>query len=199
MVARGAKGTRHRNPDGSFTVRGKASNGEGSVYGEPDGVWRATYRVSGESRPRRVRGRTRDEALRRRGEALTKTLPTAALAKRTPAGTRLDGRSTVAEVATWWLEHVARHRVRASSLGKYVDRVERIVAWLGDVRVGSLRPEQVARWQAELLSTLSAKTVADTRATLRSVMSEAIDLGVVATNPGRSGEAAKSQSTSRRR
>ena len=42
-------------------------------------------------------------------------------------------------------------RVRPSSLGKYVDRVGRITAWLGDVRIGSLRVEQVATWQAELL------------------------------------------------
>ena len=48
--------------DGSFTVAGKAANGEGSLYREANGAWRATYRVPGESRPRRVRGRTRDEA-----------------------------------------------------------------------------------------------------------------------------------------
>jgi hypothetical protein len=43
---------------------------------------------------------------------------------------------------------MASIRVRPSSLGKYADRVERIVATLGDVRIGSLRPEQVATWQA---------------------------------------------------
>ena len=55
-------------------MSGKAANGEGSLYREIDGAWRATYRVPGESRPRRVRGRTREEALRRRGQALTKAL-----------------------------------------------------------------------------------------------------------------------------
>jgi hypothetical protein len=41
--------------------------------------------------------------------------------------------------------------------------VERITAWLGDVRIWSLRAEQVATWQSELLRSLAAKTVADTR------------------------------------
>jgi integrase len=81
------------------------------------------------------------------------------------------------------LNTVAALGVRPSSLGKYVDRVERITAWLGDVRIGSLRAEQVATWQLELLSSLSAKTVSDTRATFRSVMSEAVNLGLIALNP----------------
>ena len=61
---------RVKGADGSYVVRGKAANGEGSLYQEADGSWRATYRVPGESRIRRVRGRTRDEALRRRVDAV---------------------------------------------------------------------------------------------------------------------------------
>ena len=169
-----------RSADGSFTVSGKASNGEGSLYREADGRWRATYRVPGEDRPRRVRGRTREEALQRRSEALA-----AALESVPPAltATSLSGASTVAEVARWWLATVASVRVRPSSLGKYADRVDRIVAGLGDSRIGSLRPEQVATWQASLLRSLSASTVADTRATFRSIVDEAVQLGLVTTNP----------------
>lgn len=61
-MARAVKGKRATTADGSFTVSGKASNGEGSLYREKDGTWRATYRVPGVARPRRVRGRTREEA-----------------------------------------------------------------------------------------------------------------------------------------
>ena len=125
-------------------MSGKAANGEGSLYREIDGAWRATYRVPGESRPRRVRGRTREEALRRRGQALTKALTV----EPRPSTTTLSASSTIAEFASWWLNTVASVRVRPSSLGKYVDRVERITAWLGDVRIGSLRAEQVATWQS---------------------------------------------------
>jgi integrase len=179
VLAKRSKGKRVRGADGSFTVSGKAANGEGSLYREVDGAWRATYRVPGESRPRRVRGRTREEALRRRGEALTKALTE----ERRPSATALSASSTVAEFSAWWLNTVAAVRVRRSSLGKYVDRVERITAWLGDVRIGSLRAEQVATWQSELLRCLSAKTVADTRAAFRSVVAEAVNLGLIPTNP----------------
>ena len=179
-MARAARSKRVRKADGSYVVRGKAANGEGSLYQESDGVWRATYRVPGELRPRRVRGRTRDEAIRRRIEAVERA---GRLSAASPSKASLTPRSSLAELSFWWLETVARHRVRPSSLGKYQDRVERIVRSLGGVRVEDLRAEQVASWQSELLSSLSPKTVADTRATLRAVMEEAQNLGLAATNP----------------
>ena len=178
-MARTAKPKRVKGPDGSFVVRGKAANGEGSLYQEADGVWRATYWVPGETRPRRVRGRTREEAFRRRLEAVERAVTSTS---QSPAHAALNKKSTVSDMALWWLETVARHRVRPSSFGKYEDRVARIIPTLGDVPVGELRPEQVARWQSGLLSSLSPKTVADTRATLRSIMEEARNLGVVASN-----------------
>lgn len=63
-MGRPPKGKRRASADGSFSVAGKALNGEGSLYRESDGTWRATYRVPGVARLRRVRGRTREEALR---------------------------------------------------------------------------------------------------------------------------------------
>jgi integrase len=194
VLAKQPKGKRVRGVDGSFTVSGKAANGEGSLYREVDGSWRATYRVPGESRPRRVRGRTREAALRRRGEALTKALTE----ERRPSTTALSASSTVAEFAAWWLTTIAAVRVRPSSLGKYVDRVERITASLGDVRIGSLRPEQVATWQSELLKSLSAKTVADTRATFRSIVAEAVNLRVIALNQVDRVRPPKTRSSARR-
>jgi len=35
--------------DGTFTVNGKASNGEGSLYCERDGAWRATASIRSRS------------------------------------------------------------------------------------------------------------------------------------------------------
>jgi integrase len=118
--------------------------------------------------------------MQRRSEALLTAL---ASMPPSPATTSLSRASTVAEVARWWLATVASIRVRPSSLGKYADRVERIVATLGDVRIGSLRPEQVATWQASLLRSLSASTVADTRATFRAIVDEAVQLGLVTVSP----------------
>lgn len=179
-MPRPPKGKRVSDAVGSFTVSGRSANGEGSVYRESDGWWRATYRLPGESRPRRVRGRTRDEAVRRRGEALTEALDGQA---RLVSTSTLTSSSTVAEFSTWWLRTIASARVRPSSLGKYEDRLERATAWLGDVRIGKLNGEQVATWQAELLKTLSAGTVADTRGTFRSAMEEAVNLGLITANP----------------
>ena len=95
----------------------------------------------------------------------------------------LSGATTVDEFARWWLHNVAANRVRASSLGKYEDRVERIPAWLAGVELGALRAEQVATWQTDLLATLSAQTVAATRSTLRSIIEEAVNLDLISTNP----------------
>ena len=69
-MARKASGKRSKVVDGSFRVHGKASNGEGSIYCDSDGSWRATYRVPGERSQRRVRGRTREEAIARRSAKL---------------------------------------------------------------------------------------------------------------------------------
>jgi hypothetical protein len=69
-MARKANGKRSVSRDGSVRVHGKASNGEGSVYLDADGSWRATYVAPGSARPKRVRGKTREEAIARRAVKL---------------------------------------------------------------------------------------------------------------------------------
>ena len=46
-MARKARGKRAAGDSGAVSVRGKVANGEGSLYQEPNGRWRATYRVPG--------------------------------------------------------------------------------------------------------------------------------------------------------
>jgi integrase len=111
---------------------------------------------------------------------LAKALEAAAL---TPAGSRLTRSTTVGQFSVWWLRNVARNRLRASSLGEYEDRVDRITRSLGDVELGGLRAEQVAAWQTDLLTTLGPQTVADTRSTLHSMIGEAVTLELLASNP----------------
>lgn len=119
-VPKRPKGKRVRGADGSFTVSGKAANGEGSLYREANGGWRATYRVPGESRPRRVRGRTREEALRRRGEASTRAL-LSSLSAKTVADTRATFRSVMGEavnlglIAMYPVDRVRPPKIRASA------------------------------------------------------------------------------------
>ena len=87
------------------------------------------------------------------------------------------------EVARWWLETIARHRVRPSSFGRYVDRVRRIESTLGDLNAIALTATRAATWQAELLSSgLASKTVADVRVTLRQVLSAGVDFGLLTIN-----------------
>ena len=65
--------------------------------------------------------------------------------------------TTVAELAGWWLDVVARHRVRTSSFGKYEDRVNRIIETLGPTPVRGVTRERVATWQSDLLNPASPR------------------------------------------
>lgn len=175
-MARKTAGKRTVDADGAVRVHGKASNGEGSLYRDSDGSWRATYTVAGEARRRRVRGRTRDEAIARRAAKL------AALGQ--PQSSTLHPDTTVAELASWWLDVVARHRVRPSSFGKYEDRVNRITATLGPLPVRGVTRERAATWQSDLLkSGLAPTTVADVRVTLRQVLEQAVINELITSNP----------------
>ena len=175
-MARKAAGKRTTSADGTVRVHGKASNGEGSIYRDSDGAWRATYSVPGEARPRRVRGKTREEAIARR------TVKLEALSQIQSSTFHRD--ATVAELATWWLDVVARHRVRASTLGTYGQRVERITNTIGQLPARSLKPERIARWQSDLLkSGLASGTVADVRVTLHQVLEQAVIHELIASNP----------------
>ena len=157
-MARKAAGKRTTSADGTVRVHGKASNGEGSIYRDAGGAWRATYTVAGETRPRRVRGKTREEALARRAAKLEELA-------QTMSGT-FHRDTTVAELAAWWLDTVARHRVRPSTFGKYTSRVAKITATLGVMPARAVKAEHVARWQSELLKGgLASGTVGDLRVT----------------------------------
>lgn len=181
-MARPARPKRMPEADGSFRVIGKASNGDGSVYpvrkadaaGDPRVYWRATY-VDYTGKTRTVSATTKTGAIEKR---------TLAQARQPAAPSSSFGaKTTVGELARWWLETIARHRVRASSFGRYVDRVRRIETTIGDVVALELTPTRLAGWQADLLSSgLASKTVADARVTLRQVLAAGVDFGLLAAN-----------------
>ena len=175
-MARKISGKRVVGQDGDVHVHGKASNGEGSIYRDADGAWRAMYVVPGEARPRRVRGRTREEAIASRAAKLEELAQT--------VGGTFDRDTTVADLGAWWLDTVARHRVRPSTFGKYADRVTRITATLGHMPVRAVKAEHVARWQSELLkSGLSSSTVSDVRVTLRQIFEQGVIHELCPANP----------------
>jgi integrase len=167
-------GKRVTSADGTVKVRGKNANGDGSLYALANGTWRATW-YDHTGKLRSVRGRTRAQAIERRDQRQ---------ADEQLSGPVAFGRTTtVAELGVWWLDNVAAQRVRASSLGKYRDRVARINVGLGAVKVSELRAEAVTSWVADLgRQGLAAGTIGDTLTMLRQVLNRAVDLGMVPAN-----------------
>ncbi|MFN0028401.1 MAG: tyrosine recombinase XerC [Acidimicrobiales bacterium] len=173
-MPRRAVGKRIALPEGGVRVRGKNPNGTGSVYVLPDGSWRATWTDLGGNR-RVVRGRTHALAVERREQAI--------LQDRATSPSQFGQVTTVAEMAEWWLEHVATQTVRASSLGKYRDRVNRLSATLGDKPVATLRSEDVAQWVTSLTRAgLAPNTIKATKVVLGQVLDQAVRGELVARN-----------------
>lgn len=173
MPPRRKAGKRMDTPEG-VRVFGKAANGDGSVYRQADGRWRATWWVPGEKRPRRTTGNTKQEAIDRREK------------RRQQAGQDLGALTTVGKLAEWWLHNVHRHAVRPSSWAKAEDRVRRIKETLGELPVTDLDYRTVTEWQARLGRKLAPRTVRHHRQTLAQVIDEAVKLGALTGNPVRS-------------
>ena len=172
-------GKRKKTSDGTIAVYGKAGNGDGSLYFENSrGTWRATYRVPGDPRIRTVRAKTRAEAVQRRDRAI------ASQGAYADTASSFSSSTTVAQLAAWWLKTEARQSVRPSSFGAISNRLtaSRLGA-LANVPVVDLRSEQVVAWKSDLLDRLAPSTVADTRVTLKQVLDQAVDHGLIARNP----------------
>lgn len=97
----------------------------------------------------------------------------------------MSRRTTIGELADWWLHNVQRHQVCASTWSKAEDRIRRIIDTLGTIEVGKLQVEHVVTWQSRLLTELAPKTVGHHRQTLAQVMDQAVELGLAAANPVR--------------
>jgi len=169
-MPRGPKGKRVVADDG-YSVAGKNSDGIGSVYFEPPstradgtvvkGRWRATY-VDLDGTIKRVSGPTRALAESRRDD-----LVNALGRRRWPTTSRFSITTTVQELSDWWLESVARHQVRESSLATYRKSVAYRVDEFGGARVIDVGPETVTVWQPALLDRLAPYTVLSSRKACR--------------------------------
>ena len=164
---------------GSFRVVNKAPNGQAEPYFDRvRSVWVAPWRKA-DGRVGRPTGRTRALAEASRDRHIARAAEAEAF------GTLSNGftpDSTVAEVAVWWLHHVARHRVRATSLATYRKRVDVISARLGSVPVRLLRPEQVATFVSDLADSGSPSRARDMRGLLVQVIDQAVELGLAKEN-----------------
>lgn len=179
----------------SFRVVNKAPNGQAEPYfDQVRGVWVAPWRKP-DGRVGRPTGRTRVLAEASRDRHIAEAAEADALVS-LPTGFAAD--STVAEVAEWWLHHVARHRVRPTSLATYRKRVDVIAARLGSVPVRQLRPEQVAAFVSDLADSGSPSRARDMRGTLVQVLEQAVDLGLARDNVARKVKTPKVPVTARR-
>ncbi len=114
---------------GTFQVVNKAPNGEAEPYfDKARGVWVAPWRKP-DGKVGRPTGRTRVLAAASRDRHMAKAAEEERFAA-LDEGFEAD--STVADVTAWWLQNVARHRVRATTFATYRKQARLIVAGLCD-------------------------------------------------------------------
>jgi integrase len=131
--------------------------------------------VTGERRQRAKTFKTRKEADAELAKWITEI----------ERGTSVEpSKLTVAELLDQWLDHVARHKVRATSLEDYRHTiVKHIVPALGSVPVQKLTPPQVQAFYGEKLAAgTGARTVQLCHQRLSQALSWAVRMGLVIRN-----------------
>jgi len=103
--------------------------------------------------------------------------------------------TTVGELAAWWLEHVARHRVRPTSLATYRKHASMIDGTLGPVPVCDLRAEQVTTFVSDQLDEGSASRAKNVRTLLVQILEKGFEFGLATQNVARKVKAPKQRRT----
>lgn len=185
-MPRSPRGKTNVSSDGTRTVVSKNPNGQGSVYYEEPktppggrtsaGRWRATWTDHAGKR-RRVSAPTRAEAEAKRDELA------AATDRFRPSRSKFGPDTTIAELISWWLDSVARHRVKASTFDSYRKFGSYLADDIGDWRVIDAGPEAITEWQSRLLDRYAAYTVLNCRKVCRQAFDEAVKFGLIPNNP----------------
>lgn len=133
------------------------------------------YDAKGRAKRRAVSGRTRAEAAAKL---------TAAIDGLNRGAAPMDGRTTVGEYLSRWLEESCRPSVRPSTYKAYsVNCRIHIIPAIGGIKLAKLAPTDVRRFlNAKLQSGLSARSVQFIRANLHSAIRQAMADGLVARN-----------------
>jgi integrase len=154
----------------------KRGHGEGSVYREKDGTWRAALSLSPkEGGGRRFfRGQTRQEVQQKLA---------AARRAQEDGLPQVTGRQTVEHYLTSWLETV-KPTVRPRTWKRYAELMnQHAVPALGKTSLAKLTAQQVQRlYSAKLEEGLSSSTVHHLHAVLHRALKQAVRLGLVARN-----------------
>ena len=143
-----------------------------------------TSRVLGErpyrdadGKRRTVSGPTRVQAEARREVKLAK------IAAMPAVGSRFSRDTTVAELTEWWLDSVARHQVKTSTLDSYTKFASYLADDIGTHRVVDVGAETLTKWQSDLLDKFAPYTVLNCRKVCRQAFTEAVKFGLIPANP----------------
>ena len=165
---------------GAFTVVNKAPNGEAEpFFDKTRSVWVAPWRKP-DGKVGRPTGRTRALAIASRDRHIAKLAEDAKFASSLAGG--FTAESTVAELTEWWLQNIARHRVRATTFATYRKQLRLVDEGLGSIPARELRPEQIAGFVSDLIDRGSASRARNIRTLLVQVMDQAVELGLAAEN-----------------
>ena len=165
--------------NGSYVVVGRASNGQPDPYFDKSrGVWVAPWHKT-DGKVGRPTGRTRAAAEASRDRHVTAAAEAARFA---PLAEGFHAGTTVAELSRWWMDNIARHRVRTTTWATYAKQLKFACTHLGDVPVRTLRPEQVAAFVSRAIDDGSAARARNVRTLLVQVLDEAVSLGLAEEN-----------------
>ncbi len=164
---------------GSFIVVGRAPKGQAAPYFDRSrSVWVAPW-TKPDGKTGRPTGRTRSLAEASRDRHIAAAAETAKFA---PLAEGFHEGTTIGELSRWWLDNVARHRVRGTTWTTYDKQLRLVGAHLGDVPVRKLRIEQVTSFVAKVVAAGSAARACNVRVLLVQVMDEAVNLGLAEEN-----------------
>jgi len=155
---------------GRFTVAGKAPNGQAQPYFDRTrGVRVAPWRRP-DGKVGKPTGKTRALAEASRDRHIEAAKDDARLSRLTDG---VHSQSTLTELIRWWLNHIARHPVRITTLATYTTQLKLVEDRLGEIPVRQLRPEHVTTFVSELVDRGSAARARNGRTLLVQVLDEA--------------------------
>lgn len=159
-------------------MSGRRGHGEGSIYQRPDGRWAGMLDlgwIDGKRRRRMVAGTTRAEVVGKLDE----------LRRAQRQGVNLAAAPrTVGQWLDEWLRDVKAHDgTRASMVARYRSAIEtHLKPGLGRIRLDRLTPQDVQAFLGAHAGTVSTGTVLKIHGVLRSALSDAERLDLVARN-----------------
>jgi integrase len=157
----------------------RRANGEGGIYKRSDGLWTAQISLGWKPGGKRVRksvyGRTQAE-VRDKLRAVLRD-------KADGAVIRTDGRITVADYLSRWMQAIAPS-VRVRTRAIYQGQIDRhILPDLGGLRLTDLTPDGLQLFFNRKGEKLSPQSVINLRSMLRAALNQAIEWGYLTKNP----------------